>query len=243
MDDALLTAAAALGAALLGAGGGALAPRLVAGCPDPVPDPDEDPDDFPDHVPFAVLGARPGLVARCAAVGGLAGAALGAALGLDWALVWSLALLPFAVALAVIDQVTWFLPTWLVARGALAVLAVEVVAAAALREPRVLLAAAVGAAALGLYYGLIWFVSPRSMAFGDVRLGALLGLALGPLGLGVLALSVVLAAVLLGISHVPLRRRGGVIRRRQPFGPFLVLGAWAAVVLAPGAAALLGASG
>lgn len=243
MDDALLTAATALGGALLGAGAGALAPRLIAGCPDPVPDPDEDPDDFPDHVPFAVLGARPGLPARCGLVGAVTGAALGASLGADWALAWLLALLPFALALAVIDQVTWYLPTRLVARGGVVVLALELLAALALREPRVLLAAAVGAVALGLYYGLIWFVSPRSMAFGDVRLGVVLGLALGPLGLGVLALSVLLAALLLAVAHLPLRRRGGVIRRRQPFGPFLVLGAGAAVVLGPVVGALLGSSG
>lgn len=220
---------------LAGAVGGAVVPRLVAWCPDPAPDPDEDPEDFPDHVPFVELARRPGLGARCALAGGLSGGALGAALGDltggGWALAWFLVLLPFATALAVIDLATWFLPRRLVGAGAALVAAVEIVAAVALEDPQIVVSALVGAGALGLYYGLIWLVSPRAMAFGDVRLAAALGLAVGPLGYGALLLSVLLAAVLAVLAVIPLRRGGAMIRRRLPYGPFLVLGALGAVVV------------
>ncbi|WP_141013424.1 hypothetical protein [Nocardioides sambongensis] len=80
------------------------------------------------------------------------------------------------------------------------------------------------------YYGLLWLVSPRVMAFGDVRLGALLGLALGPFGLPTLILSVLAAAVLGALALLPMRRAGHTIRRHVPFGPYLLLGGVVAVV-------------
>lgn len=221
----------ALVGALLGLLGGVLVPRLVAWCPEPEHNPAENPEEFPDHVPFAELAVRPGLALRCAVAGALAGGSVGAAVGWAWGLPWLLYLVPVCIALTVIDYVTWYLPSRLIWPSYGVVAALEVVAAVALREPRVVVLAAIGAAALGLYYGLIWFVSPRTMAFGDVRLGALLGLALGPLGLGTVLLSVFTAAVLAVVALVPLRRGGNMIRRKVPYGPFLAGGALVAVVL------------
>lgn len=217
--------------AVLGAAAAAGAPWLIASCPDPAVDPTEDPDDFPDHVAFADLAARRGLMPAVIAVGAVVGATLGALLGGGWALAWLLVLLPFALALAVIDLVTWYLPTRLVAPAAVAVLGVQVAAAVALSEPAILGSALVGGAALGLYYGLIWLMSPRFMAFGDVRLAGVLGLALGPFGLGVVLVSVMAAALLALLALVPLRRRGAMIRRKLPYGPFLVAGAVVAVAV------------
>lgn len=221
----------ALVGALVGLVGGLLVPRLVAWCPEPEHNPAENPEEFPDHVPFAELAARPGLAWRSAVVGAVAGGALGASTGWAWGLPWLLCLIPVCIALAVIDYVTWYLPSRLIWPSYVVVAALEVVAAVALGEPRVLLLAAIGATALGAYYGLMWLVSPRVMAFGDVRLGVLLGLALGPLGLATVLLSVVTAALLAVVSLVPLRRGGNMIRRKVPYGPFLVAGALVAVVL------------
>lgn len=217
----------------VGAGslGGLVVPWLISRCPEPEHDPDENPEDFPDHVPFVELAARPGLGWRSAVAGGVAGGLLGAVIGWSWALPWLLFLVPVCIALAVVDYVTWYLPSRLILPSYAVVVALEVVAAIALEEPRVLVLAAVGTIGLGLYYGLIWFISPRTMAFGDVRLGALVGLALGPLGLAVVVLSVLTAAVLAVLGMVPLRRGGNMIRRKVPYGPFLVGGALAAVVL------------
>lgn len=218
--------------AVVGLCGGWCVPWVIAWCPDPATNPEENPDDFPDHVPFAQLAARRGLGARCAVACAVAGAGLGALLGWGWALLWLLPLVPVFCALTVIDYVTWYLPKRLVFCGAGLVLVLEVVATIALKEPSVLAWAGAGFVALGGYYGLLWFISPRMMAFGDVRLGALIGLALGPLGAGTLLVSVFAAAVLAVVGLLPMRSKGAMIRRHVPYGPFLVLGALVAVAVA-----------
>lgn len=221
----------ALVGALAGLAGGWCVPRLIAWCPEPEADPDENPDEFPDHVRFADLAARHGLGLRCALASAIAGAVLGAFIGWGWALLWLLPLVPVFCALTVIDYVTWYLPKKLVLPSYALVAALEVVAAVVLGEPELLAWAAGGFLALGTYYGLLWFISPRMMAFGDVRLGALIGLALGPLGVGTLLVSVFAAAVIGVLGMLPMRRTGTMIRRHVPYGPFLVLGALAAVVV------------
>lgn len=226
--------------ALVGLLGGLAVPRLVAWCPEPAHDPAENPDEFPDHVPFAELAARPRLGLGCAAAGAVIGATLGLSIGWAWALPWLLALVAPCIALAVIDYVTWYLPKRLVLPSYGVVAVLEVVAAVALGKPMVLALALGGMVVLGGYYGLMWFISPRVMAFGDVRLGGLIGLALGPLGAATLVVSVLAAAVLSVVAYVPMKLRGNAIRRagvkgplkdNLPYGPFLLLGALVAVVV------------
>lgn len=230
----------ALVGALVGLLGGLAVPRLVAWCPEPAHDPAENPDEFPDHVPFAELAARPRLGLGCAAAGAAIGATLGLSIGWAWALPWLLALVAPCIALAVIDYVTWYLPKRLVLPSYGVVAVLEVVAAVALGKPMVLALALGGMVVLGGYYGLMWFISPRVMAFGDVRLGGLIGLALGPLGAATLVVSVLAAAVLSVVAYVPMKLRGNAIRRagvkgplkdNLPYGPFLLLGALVAVVV------------
>ena len=230
----------ALVGALVGLAGGWCVPRLIAWCPEPEADPDENPDDFPDHVRFADLAARRGLGVRCAIASAVAGAVIGAFIGWGWALLWLLPLVPVCCALTVIDYVTWYLPKRLVLPSYGMVAMLEVVAAVVLGEPRILAWAAGGFVALGAYYGLLWFISPRMMAFGDVRLGALIGLALGPFGARTLLVSVFAAALISLLAYLPMKLRGNAIRREGsrgplkenvPYGPFLVLGALAAIVV------------
>jgi leader peptidase (prepilin peptidase)/N-methyltransferase len=220
----------ALVCALIGAASGLLVPRLIAWCPEPEHDPAENPEDYPDHVPFAALAARPGVLARSVVACLVAGGVLGGVLGWSWALLWLLFLVPVCCALTVIDYVTWYLPSRLIRPSWLVVGVLIVVAAVVVGAPDVALWGLGGFVGLGGYYGLMRLVSPRSMAGGDVRLGALLGAALGPFGLGVLLASVLAAAVLGVVAMVPMRRSGTMIRRRLPYGPFLVLGALVAVV-------------
>lgn len=230
----------ALVGALAGLLGGLVVPRLIAWCPEPEVDPAENPEDFPDHVPFAVLAARPGLAARCAVACAVAGAVLGLAVGWGWGLVWLLYLVPVCCALTVIDYLTWYLPSRLIRPSWLVVAVLLGTTAAVLGEPRVLLDGAIGFLALGGYYGLMRLLMPAGMAGGDVRLGALLGLALGPFGVGVLLVSVLAASLLSVLAYVPLLVRGrairsaqarGPLKHRVPFGPFLVLGALVAVAV------------
>jgi len=239
MESHLVPAAAC---AVIGAVSGLLVPRIIGWVPEPEPDPNEKAGDFPDKVPYADLAARSRLAVRSAVACAVAGALLGGFLGWDWGLAWLIFLLPIGVALAVIDFVTWYLPSRIIwpSYGVVAVLVVVVTIA--LRDVHVLADAGIGLLVVGGYYGLMRLISPRMMAGGDVRLGGLLGLALGPFGLPTLLLSVMLAAISLMVSLVPMRLLGrtidqetGVVggfgRQHVPFGPFLLIGALLAVVL------------
>jgi leader peptidase (prepilin peptidase)/N-methyltransferase len=144
-----------------------------------------------------------------------------------------LAFVAGGVALAAIDLEHFRLPTPLV-RATLGLVALALAAAAALDGAiHPLLTAAAGAV---LFTGVLFvahLVSPRSMGFGDVRLAAVLGAVLGWYGLGAvlsgLLLGHVLGAVLGLAIGLGRRRVRGV---RLPFGPPLLAGALAVVLLA-----------
>lgn len=229
----------ALVCALVGAVTGWFVPRLIASLPEPEQDPDEKPGEFPDKVLYADLAAAPGLALRCAVACAVAAGVLGAVFGWVWALPWLVLLVPIGCALTVVDYVTWYLPARIVRPAYVAVALLVVVGAVGVGSGVVVLQAAIGSLALFLYYGLMWLISPRIMAFGDVRLGALLGLALGPLGFGTLILSALAAGVLGALAFVPLKLAGATIKRdpskgalaeHVPFGPFLLTGALVAAV-------------
>jgi leader peptidase (prepilin peptidase)/N-methyltransferase len=229
----------ALLCALIGAATGWFVPRLIGSLPEPEADPTEKPGEFPDKVPYADLAASPGLAWRCALACAVAAGLLGGVFGWVWALPWLVLLVPVGCALTVVDYVTWYLPARIVTPTYVAVAVLVVVAAAAVGSWHVLLQAAVGSVVLFVYYGVMWWISPRIMAFGDVRLGAVLGLALGPLGFGTLILSALAAGVLGALAFIPLKLAGATIKRdpskgalaeHVPFGPFLLTGALVAAL-------------
>jgi leader peptidase (prepilin peptidase)/N-methyltransferase len=91
-----------------------------------------------------------------------------------------------------------------------------------------------GRTALGwLIYGgmffLLWFIYPRGLGYGDVRLSGVLGLALGWVGWAELLLGIwsglLLGGILGGLLSLVTRRRD------YPFGPFMLAGALLGVVL------------
>jgi leader peptidase (prepilin peptidase)/N-methyltransferase len=92
-----------------------------------------------------------------------------------------------------------------------------------------------GAAALALVSGaataaFLAVLGVRGgMGMGDVKLGGVLGIAAGLLGLTAAVLALLVAFVLGGIVAVGAARRG--VGTRIPFGPFLLSGFWCAVVL------------
>ncbi|MFT4263073.1 MAG: A24 family peptidase [Nocardioides sp.] len=231
----------ALICALLGAVAGLVAPRLIATTPDIVPDAAEDPDDFPELVPFAEVGARRGVRVGSVVAGAVAAGVLGAVFGLSWGTGLLLVAIPFAIALAVIDYVTWFLPNRLIAPAALSVAVIVVAAAVALGHPAIVAHAVIGALGMGGYYGLLWLISPRIMALGDVKLGALIGLTLGPWGLAATVLGLLAAGVVSLLALPAMRLLGntrnqggtrGALRAHVPFGPSMLVGAWLAPLLA-----------
>lgn len=136
------------------------------------------------------------------------------------------------VALAWIDIDTHRLPDAIVLPAYPVVASLLVVAAAATGEWWALLRAGLGGAILLAAYVAMAFAYPRGMGLGDVKLAGLLGIALGWLGWGELAVggfSPFLLGGLFAVVLVVLRRagRGSGI----PFGPWM-LGGTALAVLA-----------
>lgn len=82
-----------------------------------------------------------------------------------------------------------------------------------------------GAAAFAVFFAIWWF-SPRSMGFGDVRLAGVIGLSLGWLGLRQVYLGFVVAFVVGSIvGLVKMAVQGTGRKTALPFGPALAIGA------------------
>lgn len=141
----------------------------------------------------------------------------------------------FMVALAVsiaalaatVDARSGRIPDAIVATAVLPTFVVVVAAAAGSGSGRQAVGAALlGALAFAAPLFISHMVSPRAIGFGDVKLAAALGAALGLVapGLGLVALCIAAAAT----------ATFGVVTRRTslPFGPGLVLGAIVALVVA-----------
>ena len=78
---------------------------------------------------------------------------------------------------------------------------------------------------------MLWFIYPRGLGFGDVRLSAVLGLALGYLGWSEWVVGIyggfLLGAVVGGLmSALKI-----VDRKGYPFGPFMLVGALLGVLV------------
>ncbi|MFF5207505.1 prepilin peptidase [Streptosporangium sp. NPDC000396] len=105
--------------------------------------------------------------------------------------------------------------------------------AAALLEGRFddLVRAGLGGLALAFFYLVLFLINPAGMGLGDVKLAASLGTALGWLGWDVLVAGAFLgflAGGLYGVVLMVLRRAGR--KSEIPFGPFMVAGAFAAIL-------------
>jgi leader peptidase (prepilin peptidase)/N-methyltransferase len=153
--------------------------------------------------------------------------------GWSWTLPAELVFVTGLVALAFIDYDHMKLPRVIVWPLGLAVAALLVMAAAIQGSWHRLLIALICAAVEFAVLFAINFVSPRSLGFGDVRLGPVLALALGWLGWryafwGFLGANLIGAVV--GVGLIVARRAGR--RTPIPFGVFLAIGAFAAMFFA-----------
>ncbi len=93
-----------------------------------------------------------------------------------------------------------------------------------------------GLAGAGIYFGLLLlvFVAARGegFGFGDVKLAALLGLFAAFQAYRILAWALIITAFLGAIPAVVLLLMGKGRKAALPYGPPLILGAWAAIIFA-----------
>lgn len=234
MNDIVL---AAFVAAVLAGLGGLLVPRLIARVPEPEPkatsEATSEATDEPPKMLYADIAARPGLGWRSALIGAVCGGLLGTSTGLDWPLLWLVPLTPVAVALSVIDWHTRLLPRRIVVPATLAAIVVMTVVGLATGERDALVRALLGIVAARSFFWVLWFVRSAGMGFGDVRLAAPVGLVLGWVGWGALAVGlwvgfIAFALPALGLAVV--RRDRALLKKSFPFGPFMVIGALVGLV-------------
>ncbi|WP_277987707.1 prepilin peptidase [Nocardioides aromaticivorans] len=94
-----------------------------------------------------------------------------------------------------------------------------------------LLRALVGAAVLGSFYFIVWFVAPGGMGFGDVKLAGLVGGMTAYLTWGTFLVGAFMGFLLGAVAGVLLMVGGKAGRKTAvPFGPFMILGAWTAIL-------------
>jgi leader peptidase (prepilin peptidase)/N-methyltransferase len=143
-------------------------------------------------------------------------------LGASWSLPAELAFVAGVVALAAVDWERYLLPRAIL-YPTLTLVAVALLAAAAEtgRWARLGVAVACGVGAFAVFFG-IHFARPAWLGFGDVRLAALLGLALGWMGPWYLVIGFMAANLAGAIVGIGLMVAGRATRTTPlPYGVFL----------------------
>jgi leader peptidase (prepilin peptidase)/N-methyltransferase len=243
--------------AVLCGGAALLLPRRIAALPEPEPEPDPTPEEVaaraarraaaqeratrrgkalkdpvaePPKEPYAELAARPRLAVTLVALAAASGVIVGLALGWDWSLLFWVPLVPLGAGLGWIDWQTRLLPVPLIYPAYAVVIAGVVLAALIDGDYSSLVRAGLGWLVMGGLYGVLWFVHPSGLGYGDVRLAGVLGIALGYLGWGELLVGLYAGFLLGGVIGAVLRVTKLVPQRHVPFGPFMLLGVLVAVV-------------
>ncbi len=217
-------------AGLAGAGlcavGGALMPAVVAQLPEPEAEAEAETGSEPaPKQTYAAIAELPGLAWKLAVAAALTGFAIGGRLGWEWSLLILLPLVPLLTALALIDWRTHLLPTKLVWPTTLGTAALVGIAWLVTGDNQDLARSGGGfVIAYGTFF-VLWFVYPKGLGYGDVRLAGVLGLALGYLGWGELLLGLYAGFLLGGVGGGLLTLAKVVQRKAFPFGPFMVMGA------------------
>ena len=139
-------------------------------------------------------------------------------------------LVAISVALALIDIDVKKLPNVLTLPSYPVGAVLLTLGAVSAHQPWDLARAAIGGAALWLLYALLWFIYPKGMGLGDVKLAGVLGMYLGYLGWGSLLVGAFLGFVLGGVFGIALVAVNRANRKTKiPFGPFMIAGALVAV--------------
>lgn len=145
--------------------------------------------------------------------------------------VWLL-LTPFAVLLALVDRAVHRLPDQLTLPLAAAAAALLGLAALLPGDGGSWPTALLGGLVLGAAYFVLFLIHPNGMGFGDVKLALSLGVVLGWYGWAILfggAFAGFVLGSLYGLGLMALRRASR--KTAIPFGPFMIVGALAGVLL------------
>ena len=135
-----------------------------------------------------------------------------------------------SIVLTLIDLDTHRLPNSIVLPSYLVAGILFTISAWLTNEWELLLRAAIGMVVLYAFYALLRFARPGGMGGGDVKLAGVIGIYLGWLGWGALAVGAFAAFLYggaFGIALLLLRRAGR--KTAIPFGPWMILGAWTGV--------------
>lgn len=215
-------------------------PSHCPGCDQPIAERDNIP-----VVSWLLLRARcrncgTHISARYPLVEGLTGvlfAALAWRFGPSWELPAYLYLAAISVALAFIDLDTKRLPDVITIPSYPVMVGLLLIPTLIDGQWGQLGRAALGGVALFGFYLLLVLIWPAGMGLGDVKLAGVLGMALGWLGWGVLAVGAFAAFLLGAVVGIGMMAAGKAGRRSAiPFGPFMVAGALLAVFVGPAVA-------
>ncbi|MFF3453356.1 prepilin peptidase [Streptomyces sp. NPDC002730] len=166
------------------------------------------------------------------AVTALSCAALAAATGPRPELAVWLLLAPFAVLLAQVDLNVHRLPDQLTLPLAAAAAVLLGLAALLPADAGSWPTALLGGLVLGAAYFVLFLIHPNGMGFGDVKLALSLGVALGWYGWTVLFTGAFAGFLLGSLYGVALMALGRANRKTAiPFGPFMIVGALAGLLL------------
>jgi leader peptidase (prepilin peptidase) / N-methyltransferase len=136
------------------------------------------------------------------------------------------------VVLGFVDAAVHRLPdrlTMVAYAGALVLLAV---AAAVGRDLAGFGWAVVGGVGLAAFYFLLWFINPSGFGFGDVKLALSLGTVLGWYGWVAVVFGAAAGSLIGAVMALSLWATGRVGRKDPvPYGPSMMIGAWAILVL------------
>jgi leader peptidase (prepilin peptidase)/N-methyltransferase len=146
--------------------------------------------------------------------------------GLGWAVPAYLALVFICLVLAVVDATTRLLPNRITYPSFPLIAGLLLVASVALGDVGRLGRGMLAAVTVGAFFLLLALISPRGVGAGDCKFAPTIGLALGWLSWGAVAVAVVAAFVLSGLAGLAAMLLVRLPRKTlMPFGPWLAAGA------------------